>query len=209
MLCRVRLAVAEGSQGLARFALHLSLAIKSSAALVCLTLSCAQDAQPLAKTLPAGSAHHLCIVTLCSLEFEFGHGWKKQKSPQEWAGADQDQRGDNWMRRQDSNLRPPAYEAGELPAAPRHWKRKSPSGVAEALEILGAAIPTRWLLCQKSRVRQYHRTPFSIKPRVSMLRASRFSTCSSAGLLGRRGLDQTFAPVARLRAINAMAVRCG
>ena len=113
------------------------------------------------------------------------------------------------MHRQDSNLRPPAYEAGELPTAPRHWKRKSPSGVAEALEILGAAIPTRWLLCQKSRVRQYHRTPFSIKPRVSMLRASRFSTCSSAGLLGRRGLDQTFAPVARLRAINAMAVRCG
>ena len=88
-------------------------------------------------------------------------------------------------------------------------KRKSPSGKAEALEILGATIPTRWLLCQKTRVRQYHRTPFSIKPRVSMLRASRFSTCISTWLLGRRGLDQTFAPVARLRAMNAMAVRCG
>lgn len=53
------------------------------------------------------------------------------------------------MRRQDSNLRPPAYEAGELPTAPRHWKRKSPSISAEALEILGAAIPTRLLFCQK------------------------------------------------------------
>ena len=88
-------------------------------------------------------------------------------------------------------------------------KRKSPSGKAEALEILGAVIPTRCLFCQKSGLCQYHRTPFSIKPFVSMLRASRFSTFSSLMLMGSRGLFQTLARADRLRAMKQIAVRCG
>lgn len=49
------------------------------------------------------------------------------------------------MRRQDSNLRPPAYEAGELPTAPRHGNEKNrPEAVDLNSEIylLGRSAPT-------------------------------------------------------------------
>lgn len=74
------LGAAKGLQSFARFALHLHLAFKACAAIVCLTLSCAQSAQPLAEALPTGGSRHLRKIALCSLEFKFCHGWRKQKS---------------------------------------------------------------------------------------------------------------------------------
>lgn len=71
----------KGLKGFARFTLHLRFALKACAAIVCLTLSCAQSAQPLAEALPTGGSRHLRKIALCSLEFKFCHGWRKQKSP--------------------------------------------------------------------------------------------------------------------------------